>query len=426
MIIEETTLINLPEKDIIKSDESTYNKVYKKLLKKFVLESLGKYYSESYIERKLERIKNIKIDEEENYVGNTIFDGNTLYLPYCFFTVKITKTEDVLNLIKSYPALKELLTTYGIFVTGTNNKDKLEDKVIKNIIATYFATKNSDNKLEKNVSAGLIFNSYSTSNTLKENIIREVALIFGDDLLIKVLKEGNEAIIKEIDTKTRKKGLGKKLIDNLIELYNLSMQEKTYYAYYSTQEALAHNKLFPLYDIITKYPQVYQDSLFNLIEMKDFDFSILSLIDDQIDISSIKSLNEEDKKIIRESLQHFDESWKNYYYLETRYPKAKTTLDYDGDPVYDGESFTFLNKFLSVTFSYKEKHYHICNSIKITWENIHKIIIEEILPRYIKNNQDKNINLEEILKLSKYISDTKEYDISKNKKAKQLKRKLTK
>lgn len=426
MIIEETTLINLPQESIIKSDESTYNKVYKKILKKFVLESLGKYYSESYIERKLEKIKNIKIDEEENYVGNTIFEGNTLKLPYCFFAVRITKTEDVLNLITTYPVLKDLLTTYGIYIIGTNNKDKLEDKIIKNIIATYFATKNSNNKIDKIKSAGLIFNSYATSNALKENIIREIALIFGDDLLIKVLKEGTEVIIKEIDTKTRKKGLGKKLIHSLVELYNLSMQEKTYYAYYNTQEALAYNKLFPIYNIIAKYPQVYQDSLLNLIEMKDFDFSILSLIDNQIELSSIKLLTEEDKKIIKESLHQFDESWKKYYYLETRYPKAKTTLDYDGDPVYDGESFTFLNKYLSVIYSYKEKHYRICNSIRITWENIHKIIIEEILPRYIKNNQEININLEEILKLSKYISDTKEYDISKNKKTRQLRRKLTK
>ena len=77
-------------------------------------------------------------------------------------------------------------------------------------------------------------------------------------------------------------------------------------------------------------------------------------------------------------------------------------------------------------YSYKEKHYRICNSIRIIWENIHKIIIEEILPRYIKNNKEININLEEILKLSKYIADTKEYDISKNKKTRQLIRNLTK
>lgn len=426
MIIEETTLINLPEEEIIKSDESTYNKVYKKLLKKFVLESLGKYYSKSYIERKLERIKNIKIDEGENYVGDTIFEGNTLNLPYCFFTVKITKTEDVLNLINNYPVLKDLLTTYGIFVTGVNNTDKIEDKIIKNIIATYFATKSSGNELAKIKTAGLTFNGYATSNALKENIIREIVLIFGEDLLVKTLKEGTETLIKEIDTKTRQKGLGKKLVDNLIELHNLSMSERIHYATYNVLEEIANDKLFPMYKTIKKYPPVYQDSILNLIQMKNFDFSILRLINDQIDTSDLKLLTEEDKQLIRECLRSFDESWKKYYYLETSYPEVKYSLDYEGDIVYDGKSFTFLNKFLSALYSYEEEYYSICDSIRTTWETLQETIIEEILPRYIKNSKETNVNLEEILTLSKYRTDTKEYDISKSKKTRNLARRLTK
>lgn len=426
MSIEEKTFMNLPKENVIKSDESVYNKVYKKLLKKFVLESLGKWYGKSYIERKLERIKNIKIDEEAHYVGDTIFEGNTLKLPYCFFNVKITKTEDVLNLINNYPVLKNLLTTYGIFVTGVNNTDKIEDKIIKNIIATYFATKNSGNELAKIKTAGLTFNGHATSNALKENIIREIALIFGEDLLVKTLKEGTETLIKEIDTKTKKKGLGKKLVDNLVQLHNLSMSERIHYATYNVLEEIADDKLFPMYKTIKKYPPVYQDSILNLIEMKNFDFSILRLIDDQIDTSNLKLLTEEDKQLIRECLRNFDESWKKYYYLETKYPEVKYTLDYEGDIVYDGESFTFLNKFISTLYSYEEEYYSICDSIRITWEILHETIIEEILPRYIKNTKETNINLEEILTLSKYRTDNKEYDMLKNKKTKELVRRLTK
>lgn len=423
----EKKFIELPKSDIIKSsNESTYNKVYRKLIRKLVLNSIGKYYNDDYIDYKLKKIVKIEIDELNHYIGDTIYENNILKLPDYFFTTKIENSRDVLNLISEYPTLESLLTTYGIFIVGYDKKDNKNDKIIKNLIATYFAAKSSCNEITKIKTAEMTFSTYATSSGLQENIIRELSLIFGEDLLIKTLKEGTEFLEKEIDIQTKKKGLGKKVVTNLVQLSDLSMLEKQYFSECHELEEIINNKLFSMYEKINKYDPIYQDSILNLIKMKDFDFSIISLIDNSINPSDIELLTETEKNLISDFIHQFDENWKNYYYLETNYPKVKYSIDDDGDRVYDGETFTFLNKFLSSTNAYFEEYLRICDTIKNVWRSLQETIILEMLPRYIKNNQESNIDLKEILTLSKYTSDTKKYDLSIKSKTKSLEKKLIK
>ena len=160
--------------------------------------------------------------------------------------------------------------------------------------------------------------------------------------------------------------------------------------------------------------------------MKDYDFSIISIIDDSVSISDIKMLTEDEKKKMKEIIQIFNQEWQGYYYLEARYPETKYSIDYDGNTVYDGESFTFFNKFLSVSFAYEEKYLRVCNSIQSLWKKINEIIIWEIIPRYLKKNEVISINLEEILSLSRFISNDEIYDISKRSKTKKIERRLGK
>lgn len=419
------TYMNLPTSDVIKpTNEDVIDKVYRKFIKKILLNSMNKYYNESYIDFKLSKIDRIQMNEKLHYIGDTIFEKGVLKLPDCFFTVKIESSNDVGSLLAKYPDLKDVLTTYGIYVISHDKYDSKEDKIIKNVIATYFATENRTKELVEITTAEKTFNGYATSNSILENIIRELSLIFGEKVLIETLNKGSDYLIQYIDIKTRKKGLGQKIVDNLVKLSELSTIEKYRYASCCTLDTLIKNKLLPMYELIKKYDVIYQNTILNLIQMKDYDFSIFGLVDDDAGLSNIEPLTKVEKEIIREFIYIFDTNWKDFYSLVTCYPEVEAGVDDDGDKVYDGKNFTFLNKFLSSNNQYMFEYLGLCDNLGNTWKTLQEEIIHQLIPRYIKHNKSANINLAEILKLSMYKTDKATYDLSEKTKTKRLQDKL--
>lgn len=419
------TYMNLPTSEVIKpTDADVIDKVYRKFIKKFILKGMEKYYSENYIDYKLSKVDRIEMAKKLHYVGDTIFENGVLKLPDYFFTVKIESSKEAEGLIAKYPDLKDLLTTYGIYVISYDKHDSKEDKIIKNIIATYFATESRTKELAEITTAEKTFNGYATSNAILENVIRELALILGESALIETLKNGSSYLIKLIDIKTRKKGIGYKIIEDLVKLSELSATEKHRYGSCCTLNTIIKNKLLPVYEIIKKYDVAYQNAILNLIQMKDFDFSILGIIDSSINLTSIESLIETEKGIIKDFIQIFDTNWKDFYCLVTSYPEVKASIDDDGDKIYDGDSFTFLNKFLSVANQYESEYWRVCDSLGNAWKTLQQEIIYQLIPRYVKYNKRSNINLEEILRLSAYRTDKATYDLSEKPKTKKLQDKL--
>lgn len=425
---KELNYMSLPTSDVVKpTNEYTCDKIYKKIIKNFTSESIKKYYDEFDVEYKLSKIIKIEMGEETHYTGDTTFENGILKLPTCFFTTKIESSKDVIELIVAYPDLKTLLTIYGIYIVGFNKKDSKEERNLKNIIATYFASENSGNKLAIKTTANMTINGYATSNVLLENVIREIALIFGEDILARTLENGLDYLIKQIDEKTRKKGLGNKLITNLIELTKLSENEKKRSTDCKILEEIIDKKLLPMYDAIKHLDPDYQNTLLNLVRIHDFDFSILSSIEKNINLSSIQSLTltESEKQAIRLCIHKFDKEWKNFSLLVTDYPEVKTIgEDDDGNEIYIAESFTFLNKVLSSEEEYRTEYFRICDSIQYLWQEIQEIIVNELIPKYIKNNKRAYIDLEEILNLSKYTTQTQKYDLSEKPKTRRLAKKL--
>lgn len=409
----------------VKSDELGFYNIYRKVLKRKIMERVSGYFNEGYVDYKLNKI--IKIEEMDKDLNSLdiCFDKGILMLPKDFFNMEIVKTDDVLNLMKSYPVLEDTLVMNGLYVLGVSSKDSNEDKVIKKMIAKYLAVNNTRKGLNKIKRAQMSFVGY---NELQDNIMEEISLIFGENLLYGTLDKGVNYFIEEIDRLTKKNGLGRKIVNNLVELSNLSMEENKQYVERRELDLIIDDKLLPLYNKIKDYDVVYQNAILNIIEMKDFDFSILCMIDDSINLTNIIPLNEVEIRKIRDYLSYFDTNWKRMGFLETEFPFVKSCEDDDGNLVYDYDDFTFINKFISAVDDYNDKYFSLCNLIENIWKNLQEVILYEIIPRYIKYNDICNLRgltLNKILELSKYTTKNDVYDVSEKNKTKKI-RKLIK
>ena len=422
------TNIELPDNFPIEPKDNIAIKViFKKVLKELLKESVWDYFSVSDMDYKLSKIDEVKMEDDLTYyVGDTALENGILKIPNYFFTREITKTEDLINLITEYPDMKTLLTTYAIYIIGHRNNDNEEERMVKNIIATYFAVEKNNNGLKALEYSQMTFKSYATSNALLENIIREISLIFGKDTLYETLKYDNEVLIKKIDDLTNKKGLGKKFIDKFIELHKLSISQRKRYIYLNLTEYIAEEKLLPFYEKIEHYDTNTQNAILQLVKIKDYDLSIVNLFDDKINISDIEEINPFEKIIIKRCIDIFDKEWKNFSYLITGYPQTfPIGRDTSRNRIYDGLNFSFLNKFFSSHKEQIKEHNYICKEIQKIWKELQELIILEILPRYIKNNKEANINLNEILELSKYQTEETTYNIEKESKGRRLIRKIS-
>lgn len=418
------TTIKLPEISTIKiSDSITVTKIYKKIIKRLLLENIKDFIDIKDLNYLISKINKIEINPNINqYIGNTIFEDGILYLPPEFFTIEINKTSDVLNLFNEYPALKDILTTYGIYVINYNKKDSNEDKTIKNLIATHFATRKESEFPDTIITGQMTFNGYATTNALLENIIRELSLIIGEKKLYETLKKDTSILIEEIDKKTNKPGLGKKLIDDILKLSYYSNKEKYAFAYNEQLENIINKKLIPIYELIKKYDIETQRSILNIIKFKNYDFNILKEIDNTIDISNIEPLTNIEKQYINTYIKVFDNLWNEYRYLVVGYPKETPNID----KTYNGKTFSFLNKIFSSHEQIFVDYLNICINMQETWNTIQETILWELIPRYIKYNKKAYIDLEEILLLSKYNTDKIKYNLSTSKKTKSIEKKLIK
>lgn len=420
------TLIKVPNSIVIKpTDEITITKIFKTVIKELLIESIGDYFNSTYIDYKLDEIVKIEMNKNINYIGDTIFEIGTLKLPDYFFTREIKSKEDLINLITEYPALKDLLTTYGIYIVSFNKQDTEENQIIKNIIATFFATENSHNELTDITYANMTFQSKATSYASLENIIREISLIFEKNILYVTLKSDNNVLIRFIDEKTQKKGLGKEFISCFISLYESCKNERIHAFYLDYTDYIVEEKLMPFYQKIKDFDIDTQETILKLIQIKDYDLSAAKLVDENIDLSDIESLTDFEKKLIKSFISTFDDYWHIFKQIIVGYPPTKHIgRDSNGDKIYDGKSFSFLNKVFSSHLRLEDEHTQICKEIQEKWIVVQEIIIWEILPKYIKNNPNKNIDLDEILLLSKFEGTEKTYNISKKFKTKKLERKI--
>ena len=420
------TYMELPKDFPIEQKNTTASKIiFKKVLKQLLTGSVWEYFSVSDMDYKLSKLHEIKLSDELVYIGDTVFENGILKLQTPFFSREINKTEDLINLITKYPDLETLLTTYGIYILGHKSNDTEEDKLVKNIIATYFATEVNNNGLNTIEYSQMTFKSYATSNGLLENIIREISLIFGKDTLYETLKYDNEVLIKKIDNLTNKKGLGKKFIDKFIKLYKLSISQRKRYITLKVTEDIVKEKLLPLYEKIEHYDINTQNAILQLVKIKDYDLNVVNLFDDKINISDIKEITPLEKIVIEKHINIFDKNWENFEYLITAYPQTfPIGRDSNGYRKYDGLNFSFLNKIFSSDEEQIIEHNYICEEIQKTYKELQELIILEILPRYIKNNKDTNININKILELGKYQTEDFTYNIEKESKGKRLIRKI--
>lgn len=397
--------------------------VYVKAMKKLAFSSLKQYYTEKYIDSKLEIINKIEIDEHLENINDITFKKGILTLPNILSNNKVTTIKDMIELLSINDKLKELLTIYSIYIVSIDEKDTKIDKVIKYAIASYLASKNN-NQLSNCKIGQLTFKTYNTTTNILENIIRELAIILGDDILYQTLKYGSKYLSDQIDYQTKKKGLGQKLITNITDLANLYKKERKEHNTYNILSKIETEKLLPMYDTLKKYSTKYKNSILNIIELKNFDFKVILKIDDLVDTSKLKELTEEEKQIINQHIKNFDDNWYDFSLVIFYPPVNHVAINDDGEKIYNGNDFSFINKFLSSVEYTKEEYDYLCDTLEKKWQSIQNIIINELIPRYIKNNRKIYIYLDEILKLSQYQKYGKNHDLSQKRTTKRLERKL--
>ena len=408
-----------------KNEEIVYG-VYMKLIKKCVLENIGGFYNEEMIDKVLyDKIRKIDFREVGSYYGDTVLNDGVLSLPSSFFCVDLDKILDIDNNLE----IKNLLAIYGVYAVFVNEFDSEEDKVIKNLIATYLVVKNNNYQLEKVEFAGRWFNSYNISNNILVNIIEEIATVLGEEVLIDTLKNNCRCIVDEIDTKTKRRGLGIRIVRDIVELDNLYKYIVLYSKVIDFNSELIEKKLVPIYEFLRKNKSSinYQNTILNLIEMRDFDISILGGLNKNKIVFELEDFTENEKKVIKNFVSAFDAKGYNRRedVLFFKYPDiSNCCVRVAGKNYYGNEYFSFINKFITVFNDINQEYYSFVNLLFDYWESLSEVLLWQLASRYIRYNKEADIDLEKLWVLSGYNMSDYQYDLSDKKSTKLLVRKI--
>lgn len=386
-------------------------------IKDYVYEYMSEYYSKGKIDIELSaKIKKVELNDNCSYIDMISFDNGVLKLPKYFFDMDI-------NIQKQYLAI------FGIYILSINSYDSEEEKLFKNSLATYLVTKKNIPEIEKIKFDESFFDRYDFGNYVLTNIFEQLEIVLGKDVLVNSLIKGSYYLIDEIDNKTKKNGLGKKIFTNINKLKIVCDDILLYSNLRKFNFELIKNKLLPIYEFLDNNISGVesQNTMLNLLEMNDFNYSILKRIDKHDSLSRLGEITDVEKERIKYFVSIFDKYNYNMSdeFLSLDYPCISDKgLFKFGKNYYGNELFSFINKYITVA---NKINIDYCDNISLFYmclENICELIMYSLVSRYIKFNKDTDISLEKLFSLSSYKFGNYEYDLSEKRGTKLLERKI--
>lgn len=385
-------------KSVINSDEKCFE-IIVSYIKRLVSNSIGEYYSKSNINNRIDsNIKGFFCETEESSLKKDGYIG----LPDDFFGTVISTEADLHNIIISNPNLEGLLTLYGINSFSLSVSDSRCDTVIKSLIAAYFVSKHNESK--EIIFENRKFNVHSNINSIAENIIRQLAIILGEETLATTLGNSSTYLINQINFESNSKNLGYSIVDKIVRIYYECKSIEQLQKEYSNGLMIFRQKLEPIYSIVSKYDKKYRIALLRYIETIDFELSPLKR---EQGFDSLRFLDEDDIKLIKKFISEFDSS------NLSKSDKVKNT------------EYTFIDKFIYILNKHMEQYTYNNDLFESNWQSLNKDILYGLLPRYIKVN-NKVIDFEQLIELSTYSINDTNYSLANKLKTKSIQRKINK
>ena len=318
-------------------------------IKKQVNRVIGKYYSEGYIENCLD----CKIRS-----AFKTRDANRLVIDK-LLSMKINSNSELKCILKSNIDLTKTIRMYGLNLLFISNHNKDKDSIIKSLILDYFISISISKKesLKKKEYYKIEYNICSDNGILETNIIKQLELILGKETLALTLTKGIGYLEEQIDIKCSKEGLGKTIINSILNI------------------VVSHHKM----DVLD-----YTNSLFISIreKLKKLCSIGLKTTIDNLKQSGIFTQNE------IKLLENIDKAFGNN--VSEKFI-TQEHIDY------------IINRNVE---KLEEEHDRFC----MEWENLNKTIIYNAVPRYIHKNKE-SLPLEELIKLGTYKLGNKSYGL---------------
>ncbi len=329
--------------------------LFKLYIDNFIRQIFHDKISPIILEGRLAHVKDIKMRSSLDCVGKTVLENGVLKLPTVFFDQKLTTTEDVADLLNRHPVLQDLLTIYGITSTFKNAIDDEEDLQLKNMIASFYAAENRNNSLHQENTIGATFNTHANVNIISENVIREIYLLFGEDILLEALTNGKKGFASTIDKIIGKKGIGDKFTSTLLKLDEISMNASILESIQKRNNILQERQIGPFCEkLLSVEDSKLRRTIIDSLYAHDFDFT---KVEGPIDFSSIPPLTISEKKAL-----------KSYIELFSLYSKD------------DSEEYSIISKIMSQMIFYEERLQAASTITLKKWADIQGIISNEIIP----------------------------------------------
>ena len=229
---------------------------------------------------------------------------------------------------------------------------------------------------------------------------------------------------KEIDIRTSKRGLGRKIVDLILNIDELSKEEEYYRTSEEINEGLKDKFLKPLFKNLKGYSQEMQKKIISLLETSNFNTIQIRLLVD----SNSAGLSESEKNKLTEYIEIF-----NQHYFEltpffiTEFPRVPTKIDILGNRRCNVEDLTAVNKILTVMNKIEFSKNSVRTRLLKQWKKLQELIILSLTKKVADRGLlDETFNLGEVIDLSFYQSQTDEFDIAISDKVLKLDNKIKK
>ena len=406
--MQKSSIMSLPDtSDITKEmlrDETTLNNI-RTLLINGALNVVNNTILKDYItkEQILENIKKytqkIEVDKY-GYIGDPNYGWDCFYTSPVLFSKPIRDAHLQNSNLTEYPELLKIIEILGLttatafslddqcFVIGTQNR---KSEHIKSLISNYFATSNQNTEKREINFAGRTFDSTGITNCLQLNMMSVVAKIIGEDELAKILISTypEKDLAAKIDEITKKKGLGKDLVDSLIALNWRSKQLMTMEVIRDIDITFFKEKMEPLINALKKQNNKMQLFITTFLEQNNYDIEDyifhhgetpgLDIRFTKEDIEFIESYNKRFSEHCEQS-RNCNINFRSYFYTETPKIESRGSLWYEDD-------FTFVNKVITEMNVNFEAYEETLMKLDNTTTHIIDLFSEKIIPHAMKNKK---------------------------------------
>ena len=418
MPIKESKLYLLEEGPTFDMSPFKCKELYEEFLKNYLIEDSA-FFNDTVIKTALPKIKGIQVNKFESGLDEVVFIEGILYLPEMFFKRRIEKASDIRQMLNDFPVLEEALETAILYVYSYCNHDDLR---ARNLVASFYSKRK--NRLKGQIIAEKTFCTIGEINPLTSNVLSQLSKILGLDIIKETLLMGPTYLEKEIDIRTSKRGLGRKIVDLILNIDELSKEEEYYRTSEEINEGLKDKFLKPLFKNLKGYSQEMQKKIISLLETSNFNTIQIRLLVD----SNSAGLSESEKNKLTEYIEIF-----NQHYFEltpffiTEFPRVPTKIDILGNRRCNVEDLTAVNKILTVMNKIEFSKNSVRTRLLKQWKKLQELIILSLTKKVADRGLlDETFNLGEVIDLSFYQSQTDEFDLAISDKVLKLDNKIKK